>query len=123
VRIQPEKLKALCRERHLSLKDLLAEAGVSRTAYYSLLRKDSVLPKSLHRLALRLGVGPACFLDDDDERVGHVRDLQAKAEAIQRLHPECDRDVVLRTLRNLELPPAERLRRALIRGRRSHIHR
>lgn len=42
----------------LSLAETLGEAGVSRTAYYSLLRNESVLPASLLALADRLGVPP-----------------------------------------------------------------
>lgn len=122
MRIRGEKLKALCRERHLSLKTLLVNAGVSRTAYYSLMRKDSILPKSVDRIARCLDVSPAGFLDDETDSLRHTRKLQERAEAIYRQNPECDRDVIFRTLRNLELPPVERLRRALVRARKPHIH-
>ena len=122
MRIQGDKLKTLCRERHLSLKALLVDAGVSRTAYYSLLRKDSVLPKSVDRIARCLDVSPVGFLDDEGESLRHTRRLQERADAIHRLNPDCDKDVIFRTLRNLELPPVERLRRALLRARRPHIH-
>ena len=122
MRLRSEKLKILCRERHLSLKTLLKEAGVSRTAYYSLLRKESVLPKSVDRIARCLEVSPAGFLGDDEDHLRQVRKLQAQAEAIHLQNPESDRDVIFRTLRNLELPPVERLRRALVRARKPHIH-
>ena len=115
-------MKALCRERNLSLKTLLAKAGVSRTAYYSLMRKDSILPKSVDRIARCLDVSPAGFLGDEAESLRHARKLQERTEAICRQHPECDRDVIFRTLRNLELPPVERLRRALVRARKPYIH-
>lgn len=62
-------MKELCRERNMTLKALLADAGVSRTAYYSLLRKESVLPKSVDRIARCLGVSPAGFLADEDKAV------------------------------------------------------
>lgn len=65
MRIGGEKVKSLCRERHKSLKALLAEAGVSRTAYYSLLRKNTILPRSVERIARCLAVSPAKLLDDE----------------------------------------------------------
>ena len=96
---------------------------MSRTAYYSLTRKESVLPKSVCRIAHRLGVSPLRFMDDPSRRVGRIRELQNRTDTICRQSPECDRDVVLRTLMNLDLPPVERLRKALRRGRQGHFHR
>ena len=46
MRIDTNNLKRLCLERRIRLNDLLKQAGVSRTAYYSLTRKESVLPKT-----------------------------------------------------------------------------
>jgi hypothetical protein len=89
---------------------------VSRTAYYSLARKDSVLPKSVERIASHLHVSPSAFLDDEPALIRRVRDLQKRAEAIHRRNRQLDRDVIYRTLENLQLLPVERLRRALIRG-------
>jgi len=123
MRLSSEKLKQLCSERRIQLKDLLRDAGVSRTAYYAMTRKESVLPKSVCRVADRLGVSPASFLSDDSAKVRRIRELQARTDEICRQHPACDRDVVFRTLMNLELPPIERLRKALIRARKSHIRR
>jgi transcriptional regulator with XRE-family HTH domain len=108
------KLKALCRDRKTRLKDVLDAAGVSRTAYYSMTRKESVLPKSVQRLADCLDVSPLAFLEDGGNQARRVRALQQRTDAICRRAPECDRDVVYRTLANLDLPPVERLRRALL---------
>ena len=123
MQMDTSKLKELCRKQRIRLRDLLNEAKVSRTAYYSLTRKESVLPKSVCRIARRLGVSPIRFLEDPAKSVERIRELQARTDTICRRHPGIDRDVALRTLMNLELPPIERLRKALIRGRQSHIHR
>ena len=121
--MSPEKLRALCRERQLRVSSLLRGAGVSRTAYYSLARKDSVLPKSIERIAAYLQVRPSAFLENHGAVIQHVRDRQAQAEAIHRTNRKLDRDVIYRTLENLEMTPIERLRRALTRGQPSHLHR
>ena len=92
---------------------------MSRTAYYSLTRKESVLPKSVCRIAHRLGVSPLRFLDDPSGRVRRISELRNRTDTICRKYPECDRDVVFRTLMNLDLPPVERLRKALLRGRQT----
>jgi len=123
MRIDTNNLKRLCLERRIRLNDLLKQAGVSRTAYYSLTRKESVLPKSVCMIAHRLGVSPLRFLDDPSVRVGRIRELQNRTDTICRQYPECDRDVVFRTMMNLDLPPVERLRKALLRGRQTQLHR
>ena len=117
------KVKQRCAQRRRRLTDVLREAGVSRTAYYSLTRKESVLPKSILRIACHLGVNPVELLENEVARIAHFRRLQAEAGALAKLHPDCDRDVMFRTLLNLEQPPIERLRRALIRARRPAVHR
>ena len=88
---------------------------MSRTAYYSLARKGSILPKSIERIAAHLQVSPSAFIDDDGALFQRVRDLQSQTEAIHQTNRKLDRDVIYRTLANLELAPLERLRRALIR--------
>lgn len=123
MRIDTSNLKRLCRTRRIRLHDLLEQAGVSRTAYYSLSRKESVLPKSVCRIADRLNVSPLRFLADPSGPVRRIHELRKRTDAICRQDPECDRDVVFRTLMNLDLPPVERLRKALLRGRQTHVHR
>lgn len=105
----------------MSLGDVLLKAGVSRTAYYSLARKDSVLPKSIGCVARALGVSPAAFLADETEVIGRLRERRARVEALHRRYPEDDQDVMFRTLQNLDLPPVERLRRALARAPQSRL--
>lgn len=123
MRIISGNLKQLCRNRKIRLQDLLKDAKVSRTAYYSLTRKKSILPKSIGRIARRLDVSPLRFLEDSTGAIHRIRQLQERTDAICVRHPECDRDVVFRTLMNLDLPPVQRLRKALIRGRKPHFHR
>ena len=105
----------------MRLSDVLKQAGVSRTAYYSLVRKDSVLPKSILRIARHLGVNPSDLLENGEAKIQHLRDLQNQAAALAKRYPDCDREVMFRTLLNLEQPPIERLRRALIRARKPAI--
>ena len=117
------KVKQRCAQRRLRLTDVLRQAGVSRTAYYSLARKESVLPKSILRIARQLEVDPAELLENEAAQIARVRRLQAEAGALSERYPDCDRDVMFRTLLNLEQPPIERLRRALIRARRPAAYR
>jgi transcriptional regulator with XRE-family HTH domain len=122
MQLSSTKFKKRCALRRISLGDVLKQAGVSRTAYYSLIRKKSVLPKSILRIASHLDINPAALLDNDDAKIKQIRGLQAKATVISSKYPECDRDVIFRTLQNLKKPPVERLRRALIRARQPAIH-
>jgi transcriptional regulator with XRE-family HTH domain len=64
VQLSSAKIKKRCAQRRVSLGDVLKQAGVSRTAYYSLVRKESVLPKSILRMARHLGVTPSALLDN-----------------------------------------------------------
>jgi predicted DNA-binding transcriptional regulator AlpA len=47
MQLDTESLKKLCRKKRIRLNDMLEEAKVSRTAYYAMTRKESVLPKSV----------------------------------------------------------------------------
>lgn len=53
-----------------------------------------------------------------DRTRARMRALQVKTDDVMRAYPSSDRATVLRTLMNLELPPLERLRRALRRAPR-----
>jgi hypothetical protein len=59
VRIDLEKLREMGRKRGLTMNGLLATAGVSKTAFYHLVHKDSVLPASLVSIARTLSAPPA----------------------------------------------------------------
>ena len=122
MRLSAEKIKTACREMGLQLTDALKEAGVSRTAYYSLLRNDSVLPASLLALADRLDVPPAQLLDDGIGPGAHARLMLRRLERILSAHPEADRENVWHTLLLLDEPPIERLERGLSRGRALDLH-
>jgi len=96
---------------------------VSRTAYYSLVRSDSVLPTSLLALADFLDVAPARLLDDQIGPTVRARLLLRRLERILAKHPAADRDNVWHTLLLLEEPPVDRMERGLVRGRALDLHR
>ena len=64
VRIYHQKIKKYCKNKDLKLKELLHKANVSPTAYYSLVGKDSALPRSIHALANALTVPAKALLED-----------------------------------------------------------
>lgn len=115
--ISADKLKKLGRSRGLSLKELLNQSRVSKTAYYHLLSKDSVLPRSIGALAETLGVKASSFLTEESEEDA-IHRIGRLTEAIAARHPSLDRDNVRHTLLLLEEEPLERLHRGLTRGRK-----
>ena len=106
----------------MSLGDLLRSARVSRTAYYSLARKDSVLPKSLEAIARRLEVSPSAFLEDERRVEAETRALLAQAGEIARAHPSASLENIRHALVLLKKEPIERLRRALLRAQAANTH-
>lgn len=102
---------------------LLEHAGVSRTAYYSLARRPSVLPKSVHALAVALGLHPAELLEESVPMDQAVAARIDEARAICESDPGASFENVWHTLCLLESPPVERLNRSLTRGRAASIHR
>lgn len=123
MQVSAQKLKKLCRKRGWLLKDLLAKAQVSRTAFYSLLRKESVLPRSIHSLADALALPPAAFLEDTTRKVRKIERLQKVLESVMQKHPQANRENVWHALLLLEEKPVERLRRGLIRGQKFDFYR
>ncbi len=123
MKLATTRIKELCAERGLALGGLLRESGVSRTAYYSLTRKDSVLPKSIEAIAQRLDVSPSDFLDDHRRAESEARALLARVNKIAAAHPSASADNIRHTLLLLKKQPVERLRRALLRAQATHIHR
>lgn len=121
--MSPIKVRRACRKKELRLKEALESAGVSRTAYYSLVRNDSVLPKSLLALADFLDVRPGELLDATIGPELRARLLLRRVDRIMAEHPEANRDNVRHTLLLLEEPPVERLERGLSRGRTLDLHR
>lgn len=117
MRMSTERVKALCRERGLSTTALLAEAGVSRNAFYTLARRRSVFPHSMEAVSAALGVRPDQLLTSDDRRTEGMKALLAQVDAIVKANRGVDRDNVRHTLLALRRKPIDRLRTALTRAR------
>ena len=117
MRLSADKLKELGRARGVSLKELLGQSGVSKTAYYHLLSKDSVLPRSIGALAETLGAKASSFLIEESEEDA-IRRIGRLTEAIAARHPNLDQDNIRHTLLLLEEEPLDRLHRGLTRGRK-----
>lgn len=117
MRLSGRKLDALREAKSLSLTALLKTSGVSKTAYYHLLNKDSVLPKSLDAIASALGVRPSAFLVDRDAAKDRMIRLLTRVERIHADDPSLDRENIRHVLLLLEEKPIDRLRRSLIRAR------
>lgn len=122
MRLSRENIKKLCNNRKLSLRELLSQAGVSKTAYYALLDKESVLPRSIDRLAETLGVAPAKLLEEKDPEVAHHEHRISRLNAIMKKYPDADRDQVWHTLVALDEDPWTRLDRGLLRGQKFNFH-
>jgi hypothetical protein len=123
MKLSGTRVKNLCDKRGTGLNDLLREAGVSRTAYYSLARKDSVLPKSVRAIARQLNVRPSAFLEEENRAEQRALAVLANVQAIMRDHPTLNPDNVRHTLLLLHEKPVDRLRRALLRAQAVHIYR
>jgi hypothetical protein len=121
MRMARKELKRLCAKKNLTLSQLLKKAEVSENAYYSLARKDTVLPKSVHANPDHLGVRPSAFLEESPEE-NRWKILLEELEWISARNHHSDRDKIRHTLLLVEEPPRERLRRALTRGRRFDLH-
>ena len=117
MRLSTERIRELAASRGLSLSALLREAGISRNAYYSLARRESVVPKSVHRLAGTLGVAPTDLFEEVLEDKHDVDRLVAEARRIAARHPGIEFENVWHTLLVLREPPLQRLRGSLRRGR------
>jgi len=116
VRISTEHIKSLCRERGDTLTGLLAKAGVSRNAFYSLARRKSIFPRTLDAIGARLGVRPDELLTTDDRQTEAMKSLLSEADAIVHRNKGVDRDNVRHALLLLREKPVDRLRRALVRA-------
>lgn len=96
---------------------MLEEAGVSRTAYYSLKNRDSVLPKTVLRLATVLDTSASQLLDETRSEEQRARRRVNAAKRIAGTTSGASFENVWHTLALLDEPPMERLNRALRRGR------
>ena len=123
MRIDAHKLKKILGRKGLSLNALLKKAGVSKTAFYHLLYKESVLPASLGAIASSLAVRPSAFLTDRHEDIDNAVRRLDFVDRIVSQEPGLDRDNVRLTLLLLEETPLDRLRRSLTRGRAVDLRR
>lgn len=121
MRVSIERVKLLCRERGNTLTGLLATAGVSRNAFYSLARRDSILPRSLRAVCARLGIRPDEVLTADDRETEAMKTLLAEVDSIAGHDGRVDRDNVRHTLLLLREKPIDRLRRALVRAQKPDL--
>ena len=117
MKLSHSKTEALCRAQGRSVSQLLDEAGVSRNSYYSLARKEAIVPRSVLKLAVELDVPVSALLDDILPAGERMRRRQRAVESIVAAHPDLDRDNVRHTLTLLDEDPLTRMRRALRRGR------
>lgn len=121
--IDQNKLKELCRKKKLSLRELLIKANVSKTAYYHLVYKETLLPNSIHAMAGVLDVRPSVFLEEVNPEEEKIKKIAVMADKIMADFPELDRENVRHTLLLLHEEPIERLRRGLIRGQKFNLFR
>jgi len=121
MRLSIERVKVLCRAHGRTLTGLLAAAGVSRNAFYSLARRNSVFPRSLLAVCARLGVRPDEVLTADDREAEAMKFLLAEVDAIAGRDRRVDRDNIRHALLLLREKPIERLRRALVRAQKSDL--
>jgi transcriptional regulator with XRE-family HTH domain len=117
MRLAPDKVRALAEARGLTLSEALRRARVSRNAFYHLARRASVVPRTVRALGKALGVPSSELLDEappsPEERAAA---LLREARRIHARNPQSSFDDIWHTLWLLEMSPAERLRRSLVRG-------
>jgi len=117
MRLARDKVRSLARARGLTLSEALRRAKVSRNAFYHLTRQPTVVPRSVHALGVALAVPSSALLDEtppslDDRAAALLRE----ARRIHARYPQSSFDNIWHTLWLLEVSPAERLQRSLIRG-------
>jgi len=115
------KLKGLCKTKGLSLQELLSKANVSKTAYYHLIYKETLLPNSVHAIAEALNVRPSVFLEEVNPEEEKIRQIMNLTEKILKKFPKLDRENVRHTLLLLHEVPIERLKRGLRRGQKFNL--
>jgi len=120
MRISIQAIKDQCLQQKITISELLTKAGVSRNAFYTLAREDSILPKSVRAIAKSLKISPSEFLTEDDPETERMKLLLNKVDELAGKYKQVDRDNIRHTLLLLSEPPIDRLRRALTRGRKPH---
>ncbi len=123
MKISLQKLGRLCAERKGSLASILDQARVSRNAFYSMARKDSVLPCSIRSIANCLKVKPSDFLEEEDPLAAKAHLLLKRVDRIALKCPDVERDTIRHMFILFDEKPVERLRRALIRAQKPDVRR
>ncbi len=124
MRLCADKVRALASRQSRSLSAVLRDAAVSRTAFYSLARRPSLLPRTVYAIADALGVKPGDVLESPDRSAAALLTARlADAQAIAAAHPKSAFENIWHTLVLLDLPPIDRLNRSLLRGRAITVHR
>ena len=124
MKLSHANIRRYCRRKGSSLSTMLLDAGVSRTAYYSLVRRSSVLPRSIHAMADALGVDVSDLLEEAHVTTAATAGrLVEEANRIVERYPRASFENVWHTLMLLREPPSERLNRSLRRGRAVAVHR
>jgi transcriptional regulator with XRE-family HTH domain len=123
VRLQAEKIKKLSKNKGMDLGTLLARSGVSKTAYYHLIRQESLLPRSLHALAQTLQVLPSALVEEENPALVKIRRLRKIQEGILLRYPDVDPENVWHCLLLLQKSPWERLERGLLRAQSQNFYR
>jgi len=121
--VSKHKLEKIMHSKGMTLKELLERAHTSKTAYYNLLYKETILPKSIHALSEVLNVRPSAFLEEMTREEKKIRYIAKRTDQILAENPGLDRENVRHTLILLQEKPINRLRRGLIRGRQINIYR
>lgn len=121
MRVSISTIKGLCKKRGITITKLLRQAKVSRNAFYSLAREETILPRSLRLIADSLKIQPMDMLTEDHPELEAMKKLLAEVDTIVSNHRGLSRDRVRHTLLLLQEEPITRLRRALIRGRKINI--
>lgn len=123
MKLDAGKVRRLSVARGWSLARLLRESGVSPNAFYTLARKPSVLPQSLHLLASSLEVPVERILSGSKDPKSRARELLRELEEVLRQRPRTSRENAWHTLLLLDQPPIVRLRRGLLRAQTGDFHR
>lgn len=123
MKLSAKRIKRRCARLGITLSQMLEQANVSRTAYYSLTRRESVLPGSVRAIADQLGVAPSRILVEADAAERRAAVLLRVAKKVVRKNPGASFENVWHTLMLLQDPPIDRLRRSLLRGRALDSHR
>jgi len=117
MKLDAEAIRRRCEARGLSLARVLREAGISRTAYYSLLRRESIVPKTVLKLAAALDAPVSDLLDGTTLEEKRAKRRIDAAKRIAGESAGTSFENVWHTLALLDEPPSARLNRALRRGR------